>query len=280
MAALKLPSVPLFTQNLCSPAINIPSFDCNSYPVVERIGNGSFGDAYTTKYQAPGSNNMETVVVKKMFQALDNDERKMFAKGVSLLCKLKSDHIVQCKAVCFSPYAMMLEYLYFSFKPFGSDFRVSNLSDLLVHLDSFNCDGFLELIRSMAFEIVEGLSYLHKNGIAHRDLKPANVLVSNQHYDNITNKHELNIHYQSCPVICKLADLGESRSLLVQTQKVLSSRMDKLDRGTVVYIAPEILLPEKQPSKASMGDLMLCDTWYDNFHNDKPMSEMSLPILT
>ena len=119
----------------------------------------------------------------------------------------------------------------------------------------------MELIRSAAFEIVEGLSYLHKNGIAHRDLKPANVLVSNQHYDNVTNKDELNIHYQSCPVICKLADLGKSRSLLVQTQTVLSSRMDKLDRGTVVYMAPEILLPEKQPSKASMGDLMLCDTW-------------------
>ena len=28
-----------------------------------------------------------------------------------------------------------------------------------------------------------------------------------------------------------------------------------------MYMAPEILLPEKQPSKASMGDLMLCDTW-------------------
>ena len=135
MAAFKLPSVPLFKQNLCSPSINIPSFDCNSYPVVERIGNGSFGDVYTTKYQAPGSNSMETVVVKKMFQALDNDERKMFAKEVSLLCKLKIDHIVQCKTVCFSPCAMMLEYVYFSFKPFGSDFRVSNLSDLLIHLD-------------------------------------------------------------------------------------------------------------------------------------------------
>ena len=61
-------------------------------------------------------------------------------------------------------------------------------------------------------------------------------------------------------------------------QIALCSRMDKLDRGTVVYMAPEILLPEKQPSRASMGDLMLCDTWYDNFHNDKPMSEMSLPI--
>ena len=36
----------------------------------------------------------------------------------------------------------------------------------------------------IASDIINGLHYMHANGIVHRDIKPSNILVSNQHYYN------------------------------------------------------------------------------------------------
>ena len=50
--------------------------------------------------------------------------------------------------------------------------------------------------------------------------------------------------YRERPIACKLTDFGESRSLLIQTQAVLSSKTTTVDRGTVVFMAPELLVKE------------------------------------
>ena len=58
-----------------------------------------------------------------------------------------------------------------------------------------------------------------------------------------------------------LTDFGESRSLLIQTQAVLSSKTTTVDRGTAVFIAPELLVKEKLTQNASVADLILADLW-------------------
>ena len=98
---------------------------------------------------------------------------------MALLHDLKHKDIVEFKAVCCQPLAMMLEYVYFDFKQFGLDVRVSPLADFLLKMDEFNCVNFHELIYHATAEIVEGLVYLHSKGIVHRDVKPANILISN-----------------------------------------------------------------------------------------------------
>ena len=67
--------------------------------------------------------------------------------------------------------------------------------------------------------------------------------------------------YQSRLVACKLTDFGESRSLLIQTQTVLASKTNNVDRGTVVYMAPELLLKKMALSIASIDDLKFKDIW-------------------
>ena len=65
----------------------------------EWLGQGSFGDVYTVDYEAPG-NVIETVVVKKVLPALDQEEKKLFYKVVALLNGLNHPNIVKMKGVC------------------------------------------------------------------------------------------------------------------------------------------------------------------------------------
>ena len=105
------------------------------------------------------------------------------------------------------------------------------------------------------------LKYLHSQGIAHRALKPANVLVANSHYSSLAME-DMGTVFQDRSIICKLTDFGESRSQYAQTHmSMLSSRTSRVDRGTVAYMSPEILLPERTSGPLSMADLMRADVW-------------------
>ena len=73
---------------------DIPRFKCSELPIKQRIGQGSFGDVYTTEYKSPGDTKCHTVVVKKMLQVLDQEEKKLFYKEVRLLNDLHHPNIV------------------------------------------------------------------------------------------------------------------------------------------------------------------------------------------
>ena len=82
----------------------------------------------------------------------------------------------------------------------------------------------------IAFEISKGLEHLHSKGIVHRDLKAKNILISNLHYCNLTSDEEKSKAFLERPVVCKLADFGESRSHIIQTTAALHSRTRNVDR--------------------------------------------------
>ena len=141
---------------------DIPRFKCSELPLKQRLGQGSFGDVYTAEYRASGDTKCHTVVVKKMLQVLDQEEKKLFYKEVRLLNDLQHPNIVQLKGVSFQPLAMMLEYIYFDFKLFGhDDLRAHSLADFLLQIDEFNCEGLCELLNHAAKEVIDGLAYLH-----------------------------------------------------------------------------------------------------------------------
>ena len=138
---------------------------------------------------------------------------------------------------------------------------MSSLGNLLLHLDAAcRCEGFEKLVAFAVKEIVSGLGYLRFNGVAHRDLKPANILVSNQHYC-FFNDTEITRQFSLRPVVCKLTDFGESRSKYLQTNTVLASKTGRVDRGTTVFMSPEILVQGESKFNASLPELMLSDMW-------------------
>ena len=62
-------------------------------------------------------------------------------------------------------------------------------------------------------DVVRAVSYLHNKDIIHRDTIPANIFVSNSHYKSY--KYEkLEMTFGKKPIVCKLGDLGEARSIL------------------------------------------------------------------
>ncbi|KAI2833980.1 hypothetical protein CBS11350_11066 [Aspergillus niger] len=71
--------------------------------------------------------------------------------------------------------------------------------------------------RTVAGQLLEGISVLHCLGIAHRDIKPQNVLVA-----------------QADPIVVKIADFGVSK--YTADRSILRSRV-----GTPEYMAPELL---------------------------------------
>ena len=44
-------------------------------------------------------------------------------------------------------------------------------------------------------------------------------------------------------------------------QLIVSSKTTTVDRGTVVYMSPELLVEEKRLTKASIADLIMADVW-------------------
>ncbi|XBW35817.1 hypothetical protein QEN19_001390 [Hanseniaspora menglaensis] len=77
-----------------------------------------------------------------------------------------------------------------------------------------------KMLKSIMWQILDGLSYLHQNWIMHRDLKPANIMVS----------------YDGC---VKIGDLGLARKFNNLIQSLYTG--DKVV-VTIWYRAPELLL--------------------------------------
>ena len=85
----------------------------------EAIGRGSYGLVFVAR------SNSEKVVIK------DEKEKRLFLKEAKILHGIKSEDNVKFKAVCMEPCAMMLEYLFFDFAPFGGSEIVSSLDQFL-----------------------------------------------------------------------------------------------------------------------------------------------------
>ena len=75
------------------------------------------------------------------------------------------------------------------------------------------------LFRSLCFHIAEAVAILHSLGMVHHDLKPHNILVSAAERPTII-------------------DFGDSRTVKRGTMSPIE---DGLGRGTITYMAPELL---------------------------------------
>ena len=229
------------------------------------LGRGSFGVVYVARYNDYRVPN--PVVIKQMHEQVDDNARKLFIKEAKLLNGIRHENIVRMHGICVNPLVIIMEYVFFDFKPFlNRQVKVNTVDKFLLEVSKLpkSEDRFDSTIPAIATDVTKGLSHLHHLGIAHRDLKPMNVLISNQHYCDLEDRQAVRKLKSVRPVICKLADFGESRSQLLQTNRVNDPGTNFGLRGTMLFLAPEILLPDGPIARGralSLEDLKKVDIW-------------------
>lgn len=234
----------------------MPTFDWKDVSCMQDLGVGSFGSVHSAKFVQ--GTEKETVVIKKLRGESDESKRR-FVKEGEMLNSIKHVNVPRFYAFSDAPFGLMMEYAAFDFTPFGFEKTVSTLEDFYHFIDyEFDFESFADVITICLRDVAAGLEFLHKMDIAHRDLKPSNILVSNQHYCNKDKVLAAN-EYEHCPIVCKVADFGLSRSLQTQTQTIVESRTSNVHRGTPAYMAPEICTSNL--ATANQSDLKKMDIW-------------------
>ncbi len=104
-------------------------------------------------------------------------------------------------------------------------------------------------------QLIAGVDYLHRVGVAHRDLKPENLLLTTQ--GNVSCPFSLPSlrrapnYLRTCVFAAgplKIADFGMATVFRHQGVK----RQSSTRCGTLPYVAPEVLLDSYDPEKADL----------------------------
>uniref|UniRef100_A0A665V4U7 non-specific serine/threonine protein kinase n=1 Tax=Echeneis naucrates TaxID=173247 RepID=A0A665V4U7_ECHNA len=171
----------------------------NRYTTLKQLGDGTYGSVLMGRSNESG----ELVAIKRMKRKFYSWEECMNLREVKSLKKLNHANVVKLKEVIREN-----DHLYFVF-----EYMKENLYQLMKDRKKLFPES---VIRNISFQILQGLSFIHKHGFFHRDMKPENLLCMG-------------------PELVKIADFGLAREI--------RSKPPYTDYvSTRWYRAPEVLL--------------------------------------
>ena len=179
-----------------------------------KIGKGSFSKVYKYKTE-----NDELAAIKIFKTDISDDKIKCLARRI---LTIRHENVAAFCGYSLDPPAVSFEYCEVQIA--GKKIHtVKQLVAILVNRKRFK---FTERL-SYCHQAIEGLIYLHKNGIIHQDVKPSNMLVSGD----------------PNAIVVKLCDYGEMSSF--KDTCATSTRIKDGYIGlTLTYMAPEICKTE------------------------------------
>ncbi|EKX36494.1 hypothetical protein GUITHDRAFT_78884 [Guillardia theta CCMP2712] len=214
----------------------------DSFHVLGKVNEGTFGVVYKAvkaedkekyerfKHNAAELSKMTFLAIKKPKNSREGEGfNKDAVREIALLKELsRHQNIVTLRDVVLCPEgSAATKGLYLVF-----DWAEFELCEILKnHRDKGMKPPGERMVKSIMWQILNGISYIHHNWIIHRDLKPSNILImgKGQEYGRV-----------------KIADFGMAR--LIQ-QPLRALHLDGVV-VTVWYRAPELLMGAKHYSKA------------------------------
>lgn len=189
------------------------------YEVLGYLSSGTYGRVYKAKeLVANGSTTDARVFAIKKFKSDKNDDAQVLRgisqsiiREIALNRELHHENIVSLHEVLQEKTSIFLVFEYVD-----HDFLQ------IIHHHVFvlrkPIDGVV--VKSLIWQLMHGIEYLHANWIMHRDLKPANILISNRG-------------------VVKIGDMGLAR---VYSNPLVPLYSNDMVVVTIWYRAPELLL--------------------------------------
>ena len=130
------------------------------YKIIETIGDGTYG----TVYKGINTKTNEYVAIKKMKKKYTNWDECLSLKEVQALITLKHSNIVTLNELILQKNELNMIFEFIGQNLFEYSKNMNEISEYK--------------IRNIAYQILQGLAYMHKNNFFHRDMKPENILIS------------------------------------------------------------------------------------------------------
>ncbi|KAF4948353.1 hypothetical protein FGADI_9665 [Fusarium gaditjirri] len=204
------------------------------FEVLKEIGDGSFGSVVLGRVRTAGANVARrgtVVAIKTMKKSFESLAPCLELREVVFLRTLpQHPHLVPALDIFLDPYTKKLHI--------AMEYMEGNLYQLMKARDHKCLDN--ASVKSILFQIMQGLEHIHSHHFFHRDIKPENILVTTSGHNesgNTFRRYSALVTPPSTPptYTVKIADFGlarETHSKLPYTTYV----------STRWYRAPEVLL--------------------------------------
>ncbi|EMR08788.1 hypothetical protein PNEG_02958 [Pneumocystis murina B123] len=206
------------------------------------IGKGRYGEVYLAMNATTGE--MLAVKQVKLYHNLDNQDNEYQKELINALNKeietmkdLDHPNIVQYLGFESTKTTISIFLEYVSGGSIGRCIRKYGKIDQ-------------QTIQLFTRQILEGLTYLHSQGILHRDLKTDNILLD-------------------VDGICKISDFGISK----KSKEVYDNDSNMSMQGTIFWMAPEVIHNQKQGYSAKIDIWSLGCLVLEMFAGKRPWSD-------
>eukprot|EP00249_Psilotum_nudum_P023502 c28899_g1_i1 orf=224-1315(+) len=195
-----------------------------NYELVGKIGEGTYGLVFLARSKQHPNRGLR-IAIKKFKQSKEGDGISPTAiREIMLLRECVHENVVKLVNVHIN-HADMSLYLAF-------DYAEHDLYEIIRHhREKLGCPINQYTVKSLLWQILNGLNYLHSNWIIHRDLKPSNILVMGEGEEQ---------------GVVKIGDFGLARIY----QAPLKPLCDNGVVVTIWYRAPELLLGARHYTSA------------------------------